>query len=739
MPAFLKGTAADFLEAVPDAIVVADGDGRIVFVNSAAQELFGYAREACLSQPVEMLLPHRYRDAHESWRQDFIAAPERRLMAAGQDMAGRHRDGHEIPIDIGISPMQAAGRTLVIAAIRDISDRRRAEEALRQSEERYRLLAENAQDIVYRASLSAPARLDYVSPAVSRILGYDPEELYADPTLVFQAVHPVDQAMFEAVLASGDFFAEPRVVCSVTRSGEVRWLEHRGTVTYDDDGNLVAMEGIARDVTANRLAEDALRQSEERYRLLAENAHDIVYRRRLDGSPSIEYINAAVERVLGYAPEEFYADPELMLSLAHPDDLARAAAFRSDPASFVGPPVFRFVDRSGETVWLEQRIAVVLDESGVPVAVEGIARDVTESRVAESALRESEARLQAAIENLPFAFWAYDADGRCYLQNSVCREWWGDLLGKRLDEMGLPDEFVAQAQETRRRVLNGEVVRHTHTRGAGPNQRVLDTVAAPIVSRGVVIGVLGINIDVTEQRRAQALEVDLQASRESESLKDALLSTVSHELRTPISVIRGYATLAAEYQDRLDPGDLAQYLRDIDRYALQLERLVTDLLTMSRLEAGALVVDLKPVDVENVVAEAVEAFTLAGGARDFKVSMAPGTKVLADAGRLHQVLLNLFDNADKYSEAGAPIEVSADHAGADRVRLRIRDHGVGVAQEELDLIFGRFYRVAHRSGTRGAGLGLAICRSIIERHGGTIEATLPPGGGLEITLLLPAA
>jgi PAS domain S-box-containing protein len=739
MLGFLNGTAADLLEVVPDAIVVVDGDGRIVFVNSTTQELFGYAEEACLGQPVEMLLPHRYRDRHVAWRKGYTAAPERRLMAADQGMAGRHRDGHEIPIDISLSPLQADGRALVIAAIRDVSDRRRVEEALRQNEERYRLMAENAQDIVYRASFSESARLDYVSPSVSRILDYDPQELYADPSLLLKLVHPVGQSMFQAALASGNLFAEPLAIYSVTKSGELRWMEHRGTATYDEQGQLVSLEGIARDVTATKLAEDALRRSEERYRLLAENAQDIVYRRRLADPPGMEYINAAVERVLGYRPEECYADPDLLLKAVHPDDLERAMAFRSDPGSSPGATTFRFIAKTGETKWIEQHFALIRDDNGVPVAVQGIARDVTDSRAAQEALRQSEARLQAAMENLPFAFWAYDADGRCFLQNSVSKEWWGDLLRKRLDELGLPDELMAQAQETRRRVLNGEVVRHDHSIGADPNQRVLRTIAAPIVSGDVVIGVLGINIDVTEQRRAQALEVDLRASQESERLKDALLSTVSHELRTPISVIRGYATLAADYQDRLDPGEVAQYLRDIDRYALQLERLVTDLLTMSRLEAGALIIDLKPVDVESLVSEAVEAFAMAGGTRDISASIEPGIGVLADAGRIRQVLLNLFDNADKFSEPGAPIEVFADRDGGDRVRLRVRDHGQGVAREELDLIFGRFYRVPNRSPVRGTGLGLAICRSIVEGHGGSIEAALPPGGGLEITLLLPSA
>jgi protein-histidine pros-kinase len=491
MPVFLTGKEADLLEAVPDAIVVVDGYGFIVFINATAQGLFGYAERACLGQPVEMLLPDRYRGGHEAVRQSFAAAHRRRLMPDGQDLSARKRDGQEIPVDIALGSMQADDRALVIAVIRDVSDRRRAEDSLRRSEGRYRRLAEHADDIIFRRR-----------------------------------------------------FAEP---------------------------------------------------------------------------PGTEYVNPAVEAVLGYRPEEFYADPDLMLRAVHPDDRAAFLAFRRDPGSFRATTTHRFIAKTGETKWIEARASLIHDDNGVPVAIQGVARDVT------------------------------------------------------------------------------------------------------------------------EQRRALALEVELRAAHESERLKDALLSTMSHELRTPISVIRGYATLAIDYANRLDRGDVTQYLRDIDRYAQQLERLVADLLTMSRIEAGALVIDPKPADVASLISESVEAFTVAGGKREVNVSVSPpGVTMMVDPERIRQVLFNLFDNADKYSEPDTSIDVVAE-VNADQVRVQVRDHGGGVPKEDLDRIFGRFYQVDARTSVRGTGLGLAICRSIIEAQGGSIDATLPADGGLEITLLLPSA
>ncbi len=479
MSMLLGGTAAAILEAMPDAIVVTDAEGIVVFVNTALEAMFGYQRADCVGRTIELLVPEHLHGGHAQARRSYAAQPRRRSMTSGSDLFGRHRDGTEISIDIRLSPLETDGQRVLIAAIRDVSERRAAAEALRRSE----------------------------------------------------------------------------------------------------------------------------------------------------------------------------------------------------------------------------------------------------------------ARLRAAVQNLPFPFWAYDADGSCTMQNNRCVEAWGDHVGERLEDIGLPDDLLARWQETRRRALAGEVVHQEERLDAGPELRGVHTIAAPIVSGEHVTGVLGINIDVTEERKAQELQVELRAAQESERLKDALLGTVSHELRTPISVIRGYATLAAEYGERLTQNEMVGYFRDIDRYAVQLDRLVDDLLTMSRLEAGALSMNLRPVDMGLIVNATIDAFRIAGRQRDFIVS-AEAVQVVADAGRIEQVLSNLIDNADKYSDPCASIEVSVRREGANRVAVSVRDYGPGVATDELDAIFERFHRVAGSPG-RGTGLGLAICRSIIEAHDGSIRATVPPGGGLEVTLSIP--
>lgn len=600
----------EILDALPDATVVADGEGRIILINPVAEKLFGYTNSECLGKPVEMLLPDHHRAGHITDRARYSADPVRRPLARGRDLTARHCDGHEIAVDVNLSPLHTHAGTRIIATVHDVSDRRRTENSLRESELRYRRLAENASDIVARRRLTEPQGTDYIS--------------------------------------------------------------------------------------------------------------------------------SASEQILGYRPDEFYSDPDLLLKIIDPRDADLVGGFRDSPESF--PPTFtaRAIAKDGSLKWIECHISLVRDESGTLVAIDAIVRDVTEAKVAGDALADSEGRLRAAIENLPFFVWAYDRDGRCFLQNVACKAQWGDRVGQLLKDMPFEAPVLASWRETFDRTIKGDVVHREDEFESDPEHRLFHSTAAPILSGDSIGGVLIVNIDVTEQRRSHALELELRASHESERLKDSLLSTVSHELRTPISVIRGYATLAVDYGDKLTTLEVRQYLRDIDKHAVELERLVNDLLTLSRLEAGVLAMEPQPVDIASLVNDVLSSLEVVHGSRQVRVSVDPPViQAVADPDRLGQVLYNLLDNAGKYSDPDAHIEVSVTGA-EDRVALAVRDYGPGVSHTELDAIFGRFYQAPDRPRVTGAGLGLAICRSIVEAHGGTIEAALPDGGGLQVTVSLPA-
>jgi PAS domain S-box-containing protein len=250
------------VDNAPDGIVLVDAAGQISYVNRQITELFGYAAEALQGQRVELLMPEDRREIHVIHREIYQERPETRPMGTGLQLVGRRFDGSTFPVEISLSRLSAIDEVLSVAVVRDVSRQRRAEEALRRSEERHRLLAEQAQDIIFRYRVLPTPGFEYMSAAMWRLLGYQPEEFYVDSQLVYGIVHPDDRSLLEQALTING----PRdfVIRLAHRNGGVRWFEHSMSPVADSSGVVVALEGIARDVTARRAAND------ERQRLVTE-------------------------------------------------------------------------------------------------------------------------------------------------------------------------------------------------------------------------------------------------------------------------------------------------------------------------------------------------------------------------------------------------------------------------------------------------------------------------------------
>jgi two-component system sensor histidine kinase KdpD len=240
--------------------------------------------------------------------------------------------------------------------------------------------------------------------------------------------------------------------------------------------------------------------------------------------------------------------------------------------------------------------------------------------------------------------------------------------------------------------------------------------------------------------RAQLLEKarETELLQVTERLQRSLLDSVSHELRTPLVTITGALSALEEDGARLDAETQRSLVSAAREEADRLNRLVANLLSMSRLEADALRLLLTDADVEDLLGAALDALAWRANGREILARIpADLPMVRVDFVLLVQVFVNLLDNAIKYSPPDRPIIVTAS-CGDDTVEVAIADQGPGVAQTDLDRIFDKFYRVQHPGAVSGTGLGLSICRGIVEAHGGRIWAAPTPGGGTTVTLALPA-
>lgn len=250
------------------------------------------------------------------------------------------------------------------------------------------------------------------------------------------------------------------------------------------------------------------------------------------------------------------------------------------------------------------------------------------------------------------------------------------------------------------------------------------------------------------QRKARQLEAEVAARRRAEEelraalrARDEFLTVAAHELKTPLTSLLGYAQLLQRQLARgtADPGRVARAVRTIGGQAERLTALMTQLLDISRLEAGNLALAARPTDLAALVARIVADLDAGEGQHTITVTAPASLMAVVDPLRLEQVIINLLDNARKYSPDGGPVVVTLDRAADDVVEVAVTDRGLGIPPERRARLFERFYRAHSERHTSGWGLGLHISRQIVELHGGTIHAEFPPDGGTRFVVRLPVA
>ena len=257
------------VEFTPNAIVMINAEGNIVLANAQAEKFFGYRREELAGQPVEILMPERFRSEHAGYCASFFTSPSARPMGAGRDLYGRRKDGSEFPVEIGLAPIQTGDGLLVLSAIVDITERKRAEEALRGSERRFRALAENVPLLVWTCT---PERLcDYVNPQFTRYTGLPEESFLGNWRL--ELIHPDDHAALFAAWerSMGEVVPVEFEFRMRRHDGAWRWFQVRAVPLCDEHGQIVKWFGTNTDIDDRKRVEAALRQShEELEKLVAE-------------------------------------------------------------------------------------------------------------------------------------------------------------------------------------------------------------------------------------------------------------------------------------------------------------------------------------------------------------------------------------------------------------------------------------------------------------------------------------
>jgi PAS domain S-box-containing protein len=379
--------------------------------------------------------------------------------------------------------------------------------------------------------------------------------------------------------------------------------------------------------------------------------------------------------------------------------------------------------------------------------------DVTARKRAEEALKESEARFRNMADSAPVMLWVTDVTGRCtYLSRS-----WYEFTGQT-EETGLGfgwlsvthPEDAARTQEDflAANTAHGPFrVEYRLRRKDGEYRWAIDSASPRFGPGGEFLGYIGSVIDITERKRVEEEREALlareslarQEAEEANRLKDEFLATVSHELRTPLSAMLGWVQLLRTR--RLLPDKQAQALETIERNARIQTQLIEDLLDVSRILAGKLRLEVEPVDLGQVVEQALETVRPAVEAKSIRLqpTIGSGGRVMGDATRLQQVVWNLLSNAVKFTPRGGRVQVLVTRKDS-AVEVTVSDTGQGISPDFLPYVFERF-RQAEGGTTRkqaGLGLGLSIVKHVVEMHGGTVSVfSEGEGKGATFVVRLP--
>lgn len=473
---------------------------------------------------------------------------------------------------------------------------------------------------------------------------------------------------------------------------------------------------------------------------------------RVVWSPNLEALH-------GRAPGSFKGTFEDVLSDVDPEDHQRLInTVQTALSQRTNYQIeYRIRTLQGELRWVEARAKLFCDADGQPLRMVGVCMDVTDRKRSEEAVRQSERQMRLITDALPALIAYVDRDQR-YLFNSRAYEQWigqscPSLRGKRIRDVATSESVYERLRPHIEKALAGELVRFPSrmTYPDGITRDVEVTYSPDIDAGGQVNGFAVLVVDVSDRKRAEAererlLASEREAREEAERisrLKDEFLATLSHELRTPLNAIVGWSQILRGGRHTAD--DLAMGLQTIERNAHAQTHIIEDLLDMSRIISGKLRLHLQRVDVREVLQSALETIRPAADAKQIALNLSfdpaenNANLLLADPNRLRQVLWNLLTNAVKFTPKGGWIQVHMNHRDS-QLHICVRDSGEGIEPAFLPHVFDRF-RQGDASTTRrhgGLGLGLAITKTLVEIHGGSIEAhSRGQGLGALFTVSLP--
>jgi len=662
-------------------------------------------------------------------------------------------DGRSSWIGQNIQFRSVNGKLIGFQAVaRDITERKQAEEALRENEKKYRFLTDKMLDVVWMTDLNL--RTVYVSPSIKAALGFTPEERMAQD--ISEQVTPATLAVVLDLMAKqyemeqqGQADPERTVTYEAEyyhKDGSIRWCENIASGVRNDEGVAIGLHGVSRDITKRKEMEKALQESEKKYRELVNFLPVSLFEMDLEGN--ITSGNPAIFETFGYKQSDIEKGLNAFRMIVS-DDLDRLRANirklllweRKEPTEYTG------IRKDGSNFPFMIFSSVIIS-NGNPVGLRGAIIDLTKQKQAEALLQKSEKKYRELVDFLPIAIYEMDLEGNIISGNPEIFKMFGytqNDLEKGLNALQslISPQDHDRAGEIALRILSGERTggtEYTGVRKGGSTFPFLN-VASPIISENKPVGLRGVIIDLTKQKQT---EEDLQNARDlllqSEKLAaiGRLSAGVAHEILNPVNII-SLELQILQTMESLPTTVLEELKVCMD----QINRIVTitdNLKEFSRIPKRR----MEQARISNVIDYVVNlcATQLKIEGIETEISCEPGLpEIFMDKEKMEQVIMNLISNAMYFMEGKEKkiLRITAEEeiliGKNNQLKIVVADTGTGIKIENMSKIFDPFFTTKEMG--KGTGLGLSISYGIIHDHGGVIWAENNVWGGASFYIMLP--
>ena len=749
------------ITSLQDVVWTSAEDGRILSMSPNVEGILGYSAEEICETGVKLLIkrihPLNRKRAVESF-QALLARDQR----FDEEFQIQRKDGHWIWLHArAVRTHHEDGVLCADGILSDVTSRKEAQAALRESEDRFRIVADGCPAAIWMTDKEG--EVQFVNRAYHDFFGTTTERGKASTqrSLILPEGEPEYVGAFRSAMKEhGPFRGEARIRRA---DDEWRWIASYAEPRFSSRGEYLGHVGLSSDITQSKEAEGALRSSEEKFRQLAESVREIFWMANASSTETL-YVSPAYEQIWGRSCESLYQDPRSWMDAIHLDDRGRAAeAFMKQTKGEETVSEYRIWTPDGQLKWIRSSAFPVRDGTGQLIRVAGIAEDITRRKQAELALEKASVAMEAEANDRQFqhslirAIQEVSLDGILVVNeqgvvvshNSKFLDIWRlpdnllddaigtadqPLLSAVVDRVKDPEEFLKRVRE-----LYDDESANDYCEIELTDGRALERYSTRLLSESSgYLGRAWFFRDITARKQ---IEINLQNAKEkaeaANRAKSEFLANMSHEIRTPMNGVIGMTGLLLDTELNEEQRRYAEIVRGSGESLL---RLLNDILDLSKIEAKKLELEALDFDLQGVLNDFAAAFIVRAREKGLELhcdaEATIPTPLRGDPGRLRQILSNLLGNAIKFTsvgEVGVEVRLVEETKNDVVLRFAVRDTGIGVPDDKIGMLFDKFTQ-ADASTTRkygGTGLGLAISKQLAEMMGGEIGVVSQEGKGSE--------